>query len=376
MTVNIDSNLSKTILANILEDKEIKYKELNIISLKSKIEKLKKDFNDLKKKSSSKKSNYKYYFFWEIFKKKYSNQNILLHKRNQFNKSDKINIHLPKIGKALGFNPSLLFLLLYQDKIEDFIKGNEILEKIKKTAEIEDMGNNERLKFIELITKKKINLITPLCPDYEHVKIAHGLYKYTFNKLGSNIGLIGKRLITILNKLHKVFDDHNIKFTHHLLYGDFESYSNNICKRLKVNEKEFQKRLNRSVDEMSKLTNTNCKVGLFVDVLTNKKDWGKKILLNEKKISKKFETDIRYRRLITQISSSRAMLYSSWFPSMKETEYKKLVIEQGAEYSTMGDLIKSRFSNPLVLGLDHPKMKDFYNLNNDLAVIYGKPKYI
>ena len=376
MVINIDSDLSKKILTQIKENKLINYKELKIVPLKSKIEKLKRDYFQEFNKIKPTKNNYKYYIFWEMVKKKYKKHNVLLNKRNQVNKSDKVNIHIPDVGKALGFNPSLLFLLIYQDKIKSFIKGNEILEKIKKTAEIDDIGNNDRIKFIETIMSKKVNLITPLCPDYEHVRIAHGLYKYTFNKLGDDIGLIGKRLIKILNKLHRVFDDYGINFTHHLMYGDFESYSKNICKRLKINEQEFRKRLNKSVISMSKASNSNCKVGLFVETLSNKKDWNKKIISNQKKITKMFDSNINYRKLIIQISNSRSMLYGSWFPTMKEKDYKKLVIQQGAEYSTMGDLINSNFSNPIILGLDHPKMKNFYNLNDDLAVIYGKPKYI
>jgi hypothetical protein len=194
--------------------------------------------------------------------------------------------------------------------------------------------------------------------------------------LGTDVGLIGKRLVTILNKLHNTLDDHNIKFTHHLFYGDFESYSLDICKRLKVNEKEFLKRLNKSVHSISKFTNSNCKIGLFVNQLSNKKEWNKIVSLNENKINNKFKNDIRYRKLIVQISNSRAMLYSSWFPNLKENEYNKLVMRQGAEYSTMADLINKNFSNPIVLGLDHPKMKDFYNLNNDMAIMYGKIKYV
>ncbi len=376
MIENISSDLSKKILADILLNNKIEYKKLNILNLKRKIEKLKKEYQKIKKSEKLKKNNYKYFIFWEIIKKEYKIKNIPLKKRNQINKSDKVSIHLPEIGKALGFNPSLLFLLLYKEKIQNLIKGNEILEKIKETAEIEDMGNNDRLKFINMIIKKKINLITPLCPDYEHVKIAEGLYKYTFNKLGSGVGLIGKRLITILNNLHEIFKDHNIKFTHHLLYGDFESYSFDICKRLKTNEKDFQKKLNMSVNSISKLVNDNCKIGLFVKQLSNKKEWNKLISINEKKIKSKFEKDMKYRKMIVQISNSRSMLYGSWFPNLDANDYNGLVIKQGAEYSTMSDLIKKKYSNPIVLGLDHPKMKEFYNLNSDIAVVYGKTRYV
>ncbi len=374
-TLNINSDLSKKILNNIIDNKEINYKKLNILFLKKKIQKLKKDYLLIKNKRKVD-ENYKLYFFWEILKKKYKNQKLYYKKRNQFNKLDKVSIHLPEIGKALGFNPSLLFLLLYKDKVKNIILGNEILEKVRKAAEIEELSNDVRLRFIDSVLKKKINLITPLCPDYEHIQIAPGLYKYTFNNLGEGVGLIGKRLITILDKLHKVFDEYKIKYSHHLLYGDFESYSIQICKRLSVSEKEFQNKLNKSVRSLSKHTNNKCKVGLLVDELSNKKDWKKLLLKNEAKIKRKFNNDIKYRRLISQITQSRSMLYSSWFPNFNQDQYKNLVIKQGAEYSSMGDLFNKKFNNPIIVGLDHPKMKNFYNLNNDLAILYGKTRYV
>ena len=59
----------------------------------------------------------------------------------------------------------------------------------------------------------------------------------------------------------------------------------------------------------------------------------------------------------------------------KEKDYINLVMQQGSEYTSMGDIFKN-FNNPIVLGLDHPKMADFYSLNVDIPVIYGKPKYV
>ena len=79
---------------------------------------------------------------------------------------------------------------------------------------------------------------------------------------------------------------------------------------------------------------------------------------------------------IEEIVRSRAMLYSSWFPNLNKENYNKLVVKQGAEYTSMGDLFKKKFKNPIVLGLDHPKMKKFYNINSKITVIYGKPRYV
>ena len=60
------------------------------------------------------------------------------------------------------------------------------------------------------------------------------------------------------------------------------------------------------------------------------------------------------------------MLYSSWFPNLNRQSYNKLVVKQGAEYTSMGDLFLKKFKNPLVLGLDHPKMKNFYKINSKI----------
>jgi len=374
--INIDSGLSKIVLNSIIKKDKIDYKKLKILSLKKKIEDLRKEYLKMLKSLKPAKNDYKYYIFWELIKKKFRENRIVLKKRIQQKKEEKMHILFSDFGKALGFNPSLLFLLIHFKEIQKFITGNEIYNKIKKIADIEELGNEEKIRFMNVLLKKEITLVTPLCPDYEHIKIGEGYYKYTFNKLGSGLGLIGKRLIIIINKLHEILDSYNIEYKHQLLYGDFESYSKNICKRLKVDEKEFNLRLSKSVKKMKKASNKKCKVGLIVKNLTSKKEWKIKCRSNAKKLHHRYKIDIRSRRLIEQISNSRAMLYSSWFPNLKKEKYNDLVIQQGAEYASMGDMFYKKFNNPIVLGLDHPKMKPFYNLNVDITVLYGKPRYL
>ena len=42
----------------------------------------------------------------------------------------------------------------------------------------------------------------------------------------------------------------------------------------------------------------------------------------------------------------------------------------------MGEIFLKKIDNPVVFGLDHPKMGIFYTLKNDIPVLYGKPKYV
>ena len=95
-----------------------------------------------------------------------------------------------------------------------------------------------------------------------------------------------------------------------------------------------------------------------------------------KKINQKLKMDKSFKRTILFILQSRMDLYKNWYPNLKEKEYLSLLIKQGAEYASMGDIFFKKFKYPIVFGLDHPKMGIFYNINSNFPVFYGKPKYI
>ena len=371
----IDSKTSKYVLNSIINNKKIDYKKYNLNEIKLMINTLKKDYkkNKINNKSNNK---YKYYHFWELLKKKYNINNITLKERNQKFKSDKVNIEFSIFGKILGYNPSLLSMLIYEKQFKLLVQTHKFFEEIEDSCELEDIKTKVKLSIISCINKGEIQIITPLCPDYEHVSLGMGLYKYTFNKLNEGLGLIGKRLSKIINNFHQLLKKYKINYKHYLYYGDFESYSSDICKRLNITEEEFIEKLHKSSVKMKSKIRNVAEVKLLVEELSKKNIWIKKCDQNQKKIKEKYNIDNKFKILINEISSSRTELYSSWFPGKNEKDYVDLVIKQGAEYTSMGDLFKKKFNNPIVLGLDHPKMADFYSLNKEIPVIYGKPKYV
>ena len=96
-----------------------------------------------------------------------------------------------------------------------------------------------------------------------------------------------------------------------------------------------------------------------------------------KTISIKAKNNTKFNKLIEDIANSKIYVVFILVPEYNRRQHKNLVIQQGAEYASMGDLFsKKKIKNPIVLGLDHPKMKNFYKLNNEISVIYGKPRYI
>ena len=128
-----------------------------------------------------------------------------------------------------------------------------------------------------------------------------GLYKYTFNKLNDGLGLIGKRLSKILNDFHKILKKYDIRYKHYLYYGDFEAYSNEIKKRLKITEKEFIKKVEASAIKMKKKINGKAEVKLLVK--NTKKILAKKCYENF--LINKNYTEMKFKILINEIASSR-----------------------------------------------------------------------
>jgi hypothetical protein len=96
---------------------------------------------------------------------------------------------------------------------------------------------------------------------------------------------------------------------------------------------------------------------------------------NYLKLHRMFSSDINFKNKVLKILESRMILYSNWFPNLKKKDYINLILNQGAEYSTMGDLFHKEFNNFCILGMDHFKMAFFYCINNKIPLLYGKKIY-
>ena len=291
------------------------------------------------------------------------------------NKKNEVNINFTYFIKFLGFNPSLLSLLIFSKEIKKIVKQNNFFESLQNKIDLENISSSERINFINLLDKKEINLVSPLCPDYEHVKIGNNLYKYTFKKLGNGLGMMGLRFHSIYSDLLKLFLKENTKLNLHLLYGDFEGFSKLNCKRLKETEASFLKKIDQSSQKLSQKINYKKTCSAVVKELADKKKWKAGVKKNIQIIKNKMKKDLEFRIKVLEIAESRAHLYASWFPTLKKSKYLDISIEQGAEYTTMGDLFFKKYKNLCVLAFDHSKMKIFYTLNNSFPVLYGKRRY-
>ena len=369
----IGPEISKKILNAIHDGGKIEYKKFNLEKHKSKIEKLKKDF-DLKK--NKKKFFVKNHFFWELALKKYKNLlKINVKKKDQKSNKDKYDVNYQEISKSLGYNPTLLSLIIFENKIKKILKINNFFKELEKSLNLENIDISAKMNLLKSFKNKEINIFTPLCPDYDHVKISENLYKYTFNYLGESYGLIGKKYLKIFNIINNLFKRYEIKFNNHIYYGDFEAFSEVNCKNLRESEQSFIQKVEKSSNKMKKKCKpTSC--GLIVKDLTTKKKWLELCKKNRKKIVKLFNLDQSFKRKVIEICSSRKNLYESWFPEKGPKDYLDIIFDQGAEYTSISDIVKKKFKNPFFICLDHSKMKIFYNINNSVPVVYSRPHYL
>ena len=82
------------------------------------------------------------------------------------------------------------------------------------------------------------------------------------------------------------------------------------------------------------------------------------------------------KKIISEIAQSRIGLYEKWFKNITKKRLNKIVLKQGAEYTSMGEMVSTKYKNALIIGADHFKMSDFYKINSPaLPVLYLKNNY-
>ena len=369
---------SNEVLKNIIDGKRISYNKLEIFNLKKKIELLRDLYLQYSKNSNNKKDMPRNYIFWRILKDHYKIIDFKIKKKNKanisFKSKCKSNLIYSTFTKTLGYNPTLLELCINAILLKKITRPKVSFPSINLSKSFCNLENNEAKVFYDVLSKKKIQLISPICPDYDYIKLGKNLYSFTFSALNTNIGLSGHRLVNEIGAFYDYLKKNGITYSHEVYYGDFEAYSNLNCKRLNLNQQSFIDRLNLSINKLEEKKMFD-KIGLFVNDLSDIKEWESLMRKNRKIIKKKLTFDDSFLKNIDDILSARLKLYQNWYPKRSKSFYKSVLLEQGSEYATMTDIIKNKFTNPLIIAADHPKMRFFYNLNENIALAYLQKAY-
>ena len=94
----------------------------------------------------------------------------------------------------------------YKFKKKINLKTQISVKKLFDEANIiypDDLNFKLFIKTLEkALDEKKIDIISPICPDYSVEYIAPNLYQFTFKELNSGIGVIGKKILKNVEKIH------------------------------------------------------------------------------------------------------------------------------------------------------------------------------
>ena len=222
---------------------------------------------------------------------------------------------------------------------------------------------------------ERLTVVSPVCPDYETVDGVAAKHRFTFNGLGTGIGVTAARLLRSLPQLRKLFDGaFGLDCRYLVCPGDFEGFSRANTERLGISEAEFVVRVGRSCEALREVVDGDVTVSPFSALGGGRSGWMRRYESMLGRFRAGIFGPLAHSNMVSEAVDARRSLYDRWYRvnDMPDDFYRDLVIRQGAEYATMGEIIETNAGcpNPLVLGADHAKMSPFYNLGAELPVLY------
>jgi hypothetical protein len=234
---------------------------------------------------------------------------------------------------------------------------------------------------------KPLSIVSPVCPDYATEIIdpgasdgPHKRHRFTFDGIGTGLGVTATHLFEILPELHRfLVDDLGLTVNFWVCPGDFEGYSAENCDRLGVTEDAFLRAIDGQVDTIMQDAPIAVNSAPLAAFCGGKARW---VEVNESNLHRMTEGDrshLRDEDWVVKTAQGRSGLYDRWYPSNDGSAefYVDLALQQGAEYASMGQLILENpdLQNPLVLGADDYKMGRFYETISPIPIIYLLRRY-
>lgn len=303
-----------------------------------------------------------------------------------------VKFNCPYVERVKPSLMSLLLNLVRADTATDLHRRyNCIYDLPQKTAErIVDLFANVNLarpsetdlqRFVAWVQKglsgEPMTVVSPICPDYEAHHLGANIFRYSFNNLGSGVGVVAQRLQAALPQIHEVFQQIGLNVRYIVAIGDFEAFSKETCERVGLSEAEFLARLKESQQHFKKTSAVSVETPLFTDLFGGKSNWvrTKGAILARMRAGDMGRTNLTPADL-KAIASSRRGLYKRWYGFDDQSSLLEILLSQGAEYCAMGEFIANGVVNGLVLGADHSRMAPFYSYHRPIPVLYLRNNYL
>lgn len=231
----------------------------------------------------------------------------------------------------------------------------------------------------------EVVLTGAFCPDYAYEETGNPQlpYRYTFDGLGSGVGLVAQQFVRILPFVHAFLNELGVRHRIVLGIGDFEADSQAVLERVKLNRQEFMARCQGSLDafraqvpseipmtlELFDTARGNGRLRPYADEATARMHNGDFGLMPD------LYDDLR--ACIAGIGNQYATFYRRWYgDGLSIQEVRNIIFAQGGEYASIARIYQEDFGdNVVILAGDRPEMHRFNALFQLQPTLCAKRAY-
>lgn len=273
-----------------------------------------------------------------------------------------------------------LFPELLQAESESQEMAEEIFSRLELT--LPDTATMAALlKWLETGMKgQTLTIFFPVCPDYSYERSGslHKPYRYTFEALGTGVGLVARRALNTAPVLAQILEKRGIRFRLLVGGGDFEGLNRLTCEQLNVSESEFRRRVGQSMVEFKRQCRVPVDTSFITDLCGGTTAWLERCQDTRTRLAQGDfgGAPISYFD-VAEILKARQELYRSWLSRSRESNrnFFDVLLNQAAEYSTMGWISQKVLPTCLVFACDHAVLAPFYQIEARAMPLYLKPTY-
>jgi hypothetical protein len=276
---------------------------------------------------------------------------------------------------------------LYELMGDDGHRLGQLLHDLRMLIPDEAMGRLLHGVLQRGKTGETIRILGAFCPDYSYEATGDpGLpYRYTFDGLGEDVGLVAQQFARVTRPLSQFLTSLGVQ--HELIYGigDFEADDPDILRRVGCDYAEFVRRCTCSLEAFRQRMGDD--LPLKLELCDAHRCKGRlrpyAARATERMMGGDFgrigELFPNPEKVVKTIIKENGSFYKKWFqkPDMSDDEVRAIVLKQGGEYSALADIYTEDCGadNVIVLSGDRPLMHTFDCLNQKVPILCVKRAY-
>lgn len=224
------------------------------------------------------------------------------------------------------------------------------------------------------------------CPDYAYEQTGDPNlpYRYTFDGLGTGIGLVAQQFARVIPPLSRLLTGFGVKHRIVLGIGDFEADAESVLARVGCDYAEFVRRCSASLDAFREAVGPDLPLTLELcdaDRCNGRLrpyagDATRRMLAGD--FGRMGEVYPDPEAVLKGIVEDNGTFYKRWHgPDTTDDDVRRIVLAQGGEYAALSRIYAEDFGegNVLIISGDRPMMHAFDNVDVVIPTLCVKRAY-